>query len=346
LLDEEAQEKSNEQIPDLMRLHNDTSNTKSIRMKTLKFTLLLSTLAVLVGIIGCKKDEEGDDQNTGNAVIEINTNLELPQGAYLVDPDTMEVDATVTVATSSGTMPINPGAQINGQIEFTAPNGNVVAAGMRFGDSGPVSVVPITGALGQTSGTLSMPFSIDASVCNDLSSICHDIKCYEFAITAAGEISQANIRDVALMCGNCDEPSCVDLIEPPCGGGGGGTGTGSFTSDIGSGQNMEAFIGVVTDPTDPFVTMEMDNDTWGIGIDGYTTTQTTGTVTFTPDCIDEDCWSLSLYRYVEPYIYPYSSVSGTGTWTANGFDFNVLAVDDGEDTISISGSINAPINYE
>lgn len=299
---------------------------------------------------GCESDEDDDhEENTGNAVTEINTNLELPQGAYLVDPDTMEVDISVTVTTSTGIMPINPGTQIDGQIGFTAPNGNVVAAGMRFGDSGPVNVVPINGALGQTNGALSMPFSIDASVCNDLSSICHDIKCYEFAITAAGKISQANIRDVALMCGNCDEPSCVSLIVPPCDGGGTGEeyGTGSFTSPISSSQqNLVAFIGVHT--SEQWVSMEIGNassDPWIIGIDNWNTTQTSGTVTFTPDCIDEDCWELTLSRTVEPYIYPYSSVSGTGTWTANGFTFDVLAVDDGEDTIPISGTINAPINY-
>lgn len=316
-------------------------------MKKSKTSLALLALLLIVGISSCEKDEV----NTGNPVTELNTNLELPQGSYLVDPDTMQLDAEVTVATSTGVMPIYAGTQVDAQIEFNAPNGNVVAAGMRFGQTGPVNVVPVNGALGQTSGTLSVPFMIDPSVCDNLASICHDIKCYEFAITAEGTISQANIRDVAMMCGNCDEPSCVDLISnPPCGedttGQGTQYGTGSFTSDIGFGQNMEAFIGVVNDPTEPFVTMEMDNETWGISINGYTTNQTTGTVTFTPDCIDEDCWELNLYRYVEPYIYPYSSISGTGTWTPNGFTFNVQALDDGTEPISISGTITAPINYE
>ena len=52
-------------------------------------------------------------------------------------------------------------------------------------------------------------------------------------MTADGKISKANIRDVALMCGNCDEPSCRSLIDPPCEvePGTGNPGTGNIAID-------------------------------------------------------------------------------------------------------------------
>jgi hypothetical protein len=46
-----------------------------------------------------------------------------------------------------------------------------------------------------------------------LSSICHDIRCYEFAQTSGGTFSQANINLLAAACGGCDEPSCQDLLD-------------------------------------------------------------------------------------------------------------------------------------
>ena len=122
----------------------------------------------------------GCDKTSGNPTATLNANLELPQGSYQVNPDEMEVDYSISIDPGmTGTMPINTGTQLNGQISFTAPNANVVAGGMRFGDSGPVNVVPVNGAQGQTNGTLSLPFSLSASTCDNLSQVCHDIKCYE-----------------------------------------------------------------------------------------------------------------------------------------------------------------------
>ena len=191
-------------------------------MKSFSFYLL----GALLFILGSCAKQNGDP------IASLNDNLELPQGSYQVNPDDMEVDNSITISSGSGgTTPINTGSQTTAQISFNAPNGNVVAGGMRFGNSGPVNVVPVSGAQGQTSGTLSLPFSVSASTCNNLSQVCHDIKCYEFAITADGKISQANLRDVALMCGGCDEPSCQSLINPPCPP---SPGQGSYSSSIGS----------------------------------------------------------------------------------------------------------------
>lgn len=148
--------------------------------------------------------EEGDPAS------ELNGGLE---GSYtLDDPD---VDESIDVASDEpgGYEEASPGGTLNVSFTFDAPNANVVGGGIRFGTTGPVTVVEIPDAMGQTSGTINFAVEIPDSVCDDLSQICHDIKCYEFAVTSAGKISKSNINDVALKCGNCDEPSCKGLLD-------------------------------------------------------------------------------------------------------------------------------------
>lgn len=130
----------------------------------------------------------------------------------LYDPAT---DASVVLSPHDPNSPpleVHPGDTITVNVPFSAPNQNVIGAGIRFGSSGPISVVPVSGAAGQSSGTMQFDVMIPASICADLGQICHDIKCYEFAVTDIGNVSAANIADIALACGDCDEPSCQDLI--------------------------------------------------------------------------------------------------------------------------------------
>lgn len=133
-------------------------------------------------------------------------------GVSLDDP---EIDPSVVIGMSDPDTPpleVHPGDRITLSIPFTAANSNVVGAGIRFGDGGPIDVVPISGAQGQNSGTMEFDVVIPDSVCDDLSRICHDIRCYEFAVTDVGNVSAANIGDIALACGGCDEPSCQSLL--------------------------------------------------------------------------------------------------------------------------------------
>lgn len=142
----------------------------------------------------------------------LNEGLVLPAGSYTLANPTE--DPTIQLgAGAGGSMDAQPGQPMMVQIPFTAPSGNVVGAGIRFGDSGPIRVIPIPAAQGNTSGTLGFQFQLPASICNNLGAICHQIKCYEYAVTAAGTVSRANIQDVALACNNCDVPSCQDLLN-------------------------------------------------------------------------------------------------------------------------------------
>lgn len=174
----------------------------------LSYSIILTTIFLVSGCFG--------KVNPKKLAKVINENITLPAGSYQVNEEDLEVDNSITISPTSGTMGIQTGGQSYGSIPFNAPKGNITGAGMRFGSSGPINIVPISGVQGRTSGTLNIPFSMSSSTCNNLSQICHDIKCYEFAITDDGKISQANIRDVAIMCGNCDEPSCKDIINIPC----------------------------------------------------------------------------------------------------------------------------------
>ncbi len=291
-----------------------------------KYCLLC--LSLTIGFSACKKDEE----ENGDPVTELNANLSLPAGSYLVDPDTMEIDNSVIIdGGSGGVMPINTGGTTNGQISFTAPNGNVVGGGMRFGDSGPVNIVPVSGAQGQTSGTLSLPFSLSASTCDNLSQVCHDIKCYEFAVTADGKITQANIRDVALMCGACDEPSCQSLIDPPCPP---EPNTGNFNFTLGSGSGSAVCSGATAGIT--------SND-WVVAI---TNPGTSGSVTFTSDYYTGSCTSCPAMQISDVQGNTYIAISGSGSWSGNTFNFSgtmktiVDVVNGGGTTYSLTGAVN------
>lgn len=55
--------------------------------------------------------------------------------------------------------------------------------------------------------------SIPPDLCDQLSRICHDIRCYESARTSAGLITRSNVNQLAMICGGCDEPSCQPLLD-------------------------------------------------------------------------------------------------------------------------------------
>jgi len=211
-------------------------------------TIHVFSIALLLVLFSCKKDDGGNDgisdpQEVANLM---NDNLILPAGFFTVDPSTATVDNSVVVqAGGSGVVPITGGQSMTNSIAFSAPNGNINAVGMRFGTTGPIYFVPVN-TNGATSGVGNFDFLIDAGICNDLSEICHDIICYEFAQTTAGAISASNIRDVAMLCGNCDEPSCQGLVdEADCGGLAGADGSPRFNLTWGGDTDLDLYV---TDP--------------------------------------------------------------------------------------------------
>lgn len=178
----------------------------------MKRTILL--LPLLASCSVYEGDSDTDDPTVGSETdAAVDGPFEIPSvQSVLDDPPT---DPSVSLGPIDGSVPpleVYPGDRITVNIPFTAANQNVVGAGIRFGSVGPIAVVPVPGAQGTASGTMQFDVVIPPDICDDLGQICHDIKCYEFAVTDVGAISAANIADLALACGNCDEPSCQDLL--------------------------------------------------------------------------------------------------------------------------------------
>ncbi|MEO8178803.1 MAG: LDL receptor domain-containing protein [Deltaproteobacteria bacterium] len=150
----------------------------------------------------------------GLAATLLNAKVILPnEGPELVNParDRTLIINSLPIAEAQ---PLRPGEPVRVSIPFTAPNGNVVAAGIRFGTTGSIRTVQLPEAEGQTSATLAFDLVIPASVCADLGNVCHQIICYEFAVTEGGLISQDNIMNVTLLCGGCTDSTCAPLLPP------------------------------------------------------------------------------------------------------------------------------------
>jgi hypothetical protein len=164
---------------------------------------------------GAAGNTNNPNLNAGLAAPTLNAGILLPptEGDPLMNPAT---DETVTVmppvAAPEGPSALRPGDTVTVEIPFEAPNGNVVGAGIRFGETGPIRTVGIDAATGQTANTLTFDFQVPQDICDDLADICHSITCYEFAVTDIGEISVANLTPIALACAGCDEPTCQPLL--------------------------------------------------------------------------------------------------------------------------------------
>jgi len=153
---------------------------------------------------------------------ELNNNLVLPPGAFSLG-FSPPVDESVTVSSvSAGGGSLSPGNTGSLGITFTSTgNSNVTGAAIGFGTSttppSQIMAVPVN-TNGASSGVINFQFAIDASICANLSQICHDIRCYEYAVVDGQKVSQQNINQIAFACGACDEPSCQDLLtncQPP-----------------------------------------------------------------------------------------------------------------------------------
>ena len=176
---------------------------------------------LIICVFSCN-DPEPDNSLDANEYLQ--ENIILPPGSILVDASEIEESNSITISGSSSggvTMAVSENQQINVQIPFNDPNGTVTHAGISFGSpNGQVWMVPINGAAGNSSGTLDFSMQIPSELCNNLSQICHDIKCYEFAAAKDGSdwvISRSNINQLASLCGDCTEPSCQSLLGDNCG---------------------------------------------------------------------------------------------------------------------------------
>lgn len=231
-------------------------------LNTTKYKLIVLLLCCLA-FAGCPApdDELEDDiqteeeQNgiTDPAVVAqlLNESLIFDRPTYQVDPNGTPIDNSVIVnSAGGGIMPLHTGEDAVNTISFQTPQplqGGVTAVGMRFGPSGPITFVELTQDE-INAGIASFVFQVDPSLCEDIAQICHDIRCYEFAQTAAGSISQADLQDIALVCGACDQPSCLSLLdEETCNGNGmqGADGDPRFNLTWSGSTDLDLYV---TDP--------------------------------------------------------------------------------------------------
>jgi hypothetical protein len=166
------------------------------------------SLASLSLVFACDPGLSGAE-----AEAELSARIILPNEGETLDDPAEDDSVTLDETASGGSHSMQAGDSVTVRIPFSSSNANVVGAGIRFGDSGPVRTVMIDGASGQGSGTLEFDFQVPPDICDQLSDICHDIKCYEFAVTDVGTVSRANINNLAMACGGCDEPSCKELLD-------------------------------------------------------------------------------------------------------------------------------------
>ena len=87
------------------------------------------------------------------------------------------------------------------------PNDPVVASLVWMVGSDSFVSLPSGEADSDDGDTLSNTFTVDASVCDNLCDIIHEVQCYEAAQTASGTITQANLTTVILECTGSGDPA-------------------------------------------------------------------------------------------------------------------------------------------
>jgi low-density lipoprotein receptor class A len=189
-------------------------------VSSLSFVVLATALARCTVVAEAPDDGvaagaggNGATSSSAQVAATLNASVILPnEGMPLNNPKTDTSVVINTLPTEAQVLLAGDTATVS--IPFSASQGNVVAAGIRFGTSGPIRTVMLPAADGQTNATLTFQMQLPASVCDDLANICHSIVCYEFAVTDAGLVSRENIMDITLRCGGCDAPSCQELLPP------------------------------------------------------------------------------------------------------------------------------------
>jgi hypothetical protein len=115
---------------------------------------------------------------------------------------------------------LESGGSINPSVDISGADSAIAAICIGFGDPGNAWCIPTSNtdvSLSDTTGDgnpdqASLALAIPPALCDGLSKICHDIRCYEFAQTDSGTFTAGDVAYLAAACGKCDEPSCQELI--------------------------------------------------------------------------------------------------------------------------------------
>ena len=91
----------------------------------------------------------------------------------LVDP---AEDPSISVTRNLTKVIAHPGSAFPIDLDFDAPNMNVVGGGISFPGSDEVQWTFIQGLEGEVMGNISFGFVVDKEICADVPNLCHEIK--------------------------------------------------------------------------------------------------------------------------------------------------------------------------
>jgi hypothetical protein len=138
----------------------------------------------------------------------------------LIDP---EVDPTISVRSNADEPVLAiPGTAFLVDLDFIAPERNVVGGGIRFPGSNEVQWTFLN-SLVDDDGSMPIQFGyvVGKDVCDDVPNLCHEITTEQFAVarnlSGGGDdfvVSTPVEVEVVLMCATCDSKSCQDILPP------------------------------------------------------------------------------------------------------------------------------------
>ncbi len=177
---------------------------------------LISIFLLLITLLyaGCTRVIEFPGSDVADV---LNMHLRLQDSQLKLNPDTLATDRSIGLTyQTTDTLVLFVDSSSDLVINFSAPKANIKGVGIRFGETGTAQFQLVENLKGKINGSFQYRMSIDPSICNKLSKSCHLIKLSSFLLTENNQVSQVTQRNVALICGNCNQQACKDLIYPPC----------------------------------------------------------------------------------------------------------------------------------
>jgi hypothetical protein len=133
----------------------------------------------------------------------------------LINPPT---DHDVNVLNNLGDVAVAlPGASFPVSLNFQAEDRNVVGGGIRFEGSEEIQWTLLNKVQGEQTGDVEFTYVVDSAACEDLSSLCHEVKAEEFVITQRENEFHVSVPidvDIVLQCATCDSTSCIEVLPP------------------------------------------------------------------------------------------------------------------------------------
>ncbi|HCH62281.1 MAG TPA: hypothetical protein DFR83_05715 [Deltaproteobacteria bacterium] len=174
----------------------------------------LMAMACATFSFGCFSAGGGkDDVEVSEAEVALNAWLrdQYPEGHA---PRGGNVPETQDPNPGRGVSPVYPGQLIRPTVTNPDVGGGIVSMCIAFGSPSSGWCIPVEDDDVTVEGnSAAVDFTLPPELCDGLSQICHDVRCYEFAETEFGTFTAADIEYLASACGQCDEPSCQDLIS-------------------------------------------------------------------------------------------------------------------------------------